>query len=200
MTFTVPLFGTTPIAGTFVSNVYSPSTATSSAFVPEYPSGAYGGFAPGQTVDGNDGSRFLMVTVSTSCNPGDVCCVVPSSAADVSFTILPLTATVAASSFGRQLGVSLVTGTTATQIWLQTRGYAPLIGTGAAACTANVPLFTSTTAGKLVSGTTTTAYPVYGITLSANASSTNGSTAGVITSIELGLIATTATTPPYAAF
>jgi len=202
MAYTTPLFSTLNQSGVYVSGVFSPSTATSTAFDPSYPIGPQGGqFAPGQKVIGDYASEFIFVTCSTAANTGDVLVVVPSSSADVSFSAVQLTSTVAATSFGRQLGVAMATATTGQTLWMQTKGWAPNLGISSlAATTAGVPLFSSPTAGKLISGSTTTAYPVYGVGLITSASSTNGTTAGYITALELGLIATTATVPPYAAF
>lgn len=188
MAFTPNPYSTTNVEGVDVLAVYTPSTATSTAFVPEYPAAP---FLPGTRVSmgyGNSEYVFVNTAAATSISKGNVCVL------STGFSAAPLTTTIAATAgFGLQMGVAMATAATGSYLWMQTRGASPAISAVASAGFL-VPLYSTATAGTVTSTAATgTNYPVYGITLISVATTTATLAVGNITSIELGgVVATSA--------
>ena len=192
MTYTPKAFSTLNTEGVDVNAVYTVSTATSTAYQPEYPMPP---FSVGTEVLGNNGSKFLFTTVSTSCSKGNVCVV-----SDTSYDVVPLVTSIAAANFGLQLGVAMATGTTGQYLFVQTQGQNQAVSI-VGSTTAGVPLYSSTTAGALTSvATVATSFPVYGVVLYTTATSAQVLATAQLTSLELGVITATAYASPGIAF
>ena len=185
MAFTIGPFSTLNSAGVDVTAVYTPSTATSTAFVPEYPGGS---FVPGTRVVGNNNGEWVFVglATATSVNKGNVCVF---GVLNNPSLCVPLSNAAAATSFGFQVGVAMATAATGQQLWLQTKGANAFTSfASGAGATANCPCYTTVTAGNLTTVIATgTNYNVLGITPTAVTTAAAVSTTTSITSIELGL-------------
>ena len=180
----VPLASSTlNSSGVDVNAVYTAATATATGYDPAYPNPP---FLVGTSVLGNNNSKWMFVSVATSCSKGDFC------RTSISFAVTPLVTADAGAAFGQQIGIAMATGTTGQFLWLQTTGENQAANV-VAATTAAVPLFTSSTAGRLTSvATNATSYPVYGVQLWTTATAAQTQGTAQMTSIELGTILTTA--------
>ena len=172
MTYVPKASSTQPIEGIDLNAVYTAATATATGYDPAYPLPP---FLVGTETIGNNDSRFVFVTVSTSCNKGDF---VVAATGIASFTVVQLQTSIGAGIFGQQIGVAMATGTTGQFLWMQTEGENQAANV-VAATTAGVPLFTSGTAGYLTSVETTA-------TAAQTAATAN------ITNVAVGLVTSTA--------
>lgn len=183
MTFTPNPYSTLNMEGVDVSAVYTPSTATSSAFVPEYPLSP---FVPGTRVVGNNDSEWVFVSTATATSIAKGNCCIFGLLNNPALAV-PLSNAAAATAFGFQVGISMATAATGTFFWLQTKGNCAALTVNVAG-TANSPLYTTATAGVLTTTIATgTNYPVYGITPTST-QATAGSVSVAMTTPELGLV------------
>ena len=186
MTYVPKASSTQPLEGIDLNAVYTAATATATGYDPAYPAPP---FLVGTETIGNNDSRFVFVTVSTSCNKGDF---VVAATGITSFTVVQLQTSIAAGVFGQQIGVAMATGTTGQFLWMQTEGENQAANV-TAATTAGVPLFTSGTAGALTSVEATgTNFPVYGVALFTTATAAQTAATANLTNVAVGLVTSTA--------
>jgi hypothetical protein len=179
MTYTTPIFSTLNTLGVDLSTsgYDQPYTATSSnPSIPEYPQQP---FTVGQEIIGTNGLRALYGSAATAITLGNTCVL------SKVFAATPLTSTIAATSYGLQLGVAMTTLTTGQYGWFQTEGVSANISV-TASIAANVALYTTATAGVLGAIATGSSYSVAGITTTTTSAGTAGAYAGVITNLALG--------------
>ena len=176
MTYTTPIFGTTPTLGVDLSTAGYDQPYTLSTSTPEYPG------APlniGQEIVNSSRGRCVYATASAVITLGNVCAI------SKAYSATALTNTTAATSFGLQLGVAMSTMTTGQYGWFQIEGVAQNI-TVTASIAANVQLYTTATAGVLGAIATGVSYSVNGITTTTTSAATAGAYPGVITNLALG--------------
>lgn len=180
MTYTTPIFSTLNLLGVDLSTAGydQPYTATATnPSTPEYPSAP---FAIGTEIINSSMGRAVYATASVAVNQGNVCVITKA------YSAVPITSTIAATSFGLQLGVAMSTAMTTGQYgWFQTEGVSAGI-TVTTSIAANVQLYTTATAGVLGAIATGSSYSVNGITTTTTSAATAGQYAGVITNIALG--------------
>jgi hypothetical protein len=171
MTYTVPIFGTTPTLGVDMttSGYDQPFSATASnPSTPEFPQAP---FSIGQTIALSQGGSavYAVTATATSITQGNFCYINSSMLAAGLTSAIAATAGQAA-----LLGVSLATLTTGQYGWFQTEGYCPAGVTCVATTAINTTLHTSATAGVLTSSVVTgTSFPVIGVVLTATAATNN---------------------------
>ena len=142
MAYSVPLFSTMNLAGIDINTAtsYGVATSTNTAYSPEYPQ--EGNLRVGTTVLGTLDGQWVYCTAATAAFVKyDVVQISPT------FTCSQVS-TAATTLFGQMAGVIMATASTGQYVWVMTNGVTPGINvvTGVGA---NVPLYTSATAGRL---------------------------------------------------
>ena len=188
MTYTVPIFGTTPTLGVDLSTAGydQPYSATASnPATPEYPQQP---FTIGTVINGSNGSEFVyaQAATATSISQGNFCYI------NNLMLAAGLTSAIAATAGqGARLGISLAALTTGQYGWFQTNGYNAYGVTVVSAVGAYATLHTSATAGVLTTALVTgTSFPINNITTT----TTSGATAGAYACVLNNPIINTATT------
>ncbi len=126
---------------------YNQASAQSSTNNPDYPS-LTGQFSLGQVAKGTDGSEWVYVLAGGAITQGDVVLITNTGSL---WTANSVTNTLAASKLGDYLAVaSLSTVASGSYGWVQRSGKCAGISV-IASTTANVTMYTTTTAGKLSS-------------------------------------------------
>lgn len=175
MTYTAPLFGTTPTLGVDVTTAGYDQPYTVSSSTPEYPQQP---FTIGQVIDLSQGGRAIYATTATatSITQGDFCFINSSMYAAGLTSAIAATAGQAAI-----LGVAMATLTTGQYGWFQTDGNCPAGVNVVNGVAAYATLHTSATAGRLTGTPVTgTSYPINGVSTITTSGGTSGAYAGIL--------------------
>ena len=178
MTYTLPLFGTTPTLGVDMTTAGydQPYTATASnPSTPEYPQAP---FSIGQIINMTQGGSaiYAQTATATSITQGDCCYI------NTSMLAAGLTSAIAATAGQAAIiGVSMATLTTGQFGWFQTGGNCPAGVNVVSGVAAYTTLHTSATAGRLTgTAVTGTSYPLIGVVTVTTSQSTAGAWAAMI--------------------
>ncbi len=146
---------------------YDQTAASSSTNSPDNPGPP---FTPGTVVKGSGDSEFVFVQAASAITAGWACII------SSTFTAAGVTTTTATGSYGKQVGVAVVSIASSAYGWLQRGGLATPTGQYVAVdCNPYVRLTTTASAGILDDATTTALVYIDGIVINSTATSATAS-------------------------